>query len=152
MPDITVALGTFKALYDSAKALKDMNDAAVRNGAVIELQEKILAAQASQLSLLTRISELEEKVRGFEAWDAEKERYELRDLGFGALAYMLKPAMRGTEPPHWICTNCYGKRHASIIQYTMIHGSGYRHVCPSCKTQINPSPAALSGDSAKWLE
>lgn len=33
-------LGAFKSMYDMAKALKDINDATVRNGAVIELQEK----------------------------------------------------------------------------------------------------------------
>ena len=35
------SIGAFKAMFDIAKALKDMNDAAIRNGAVIELQEQI---------------------------------------------------------------------------------------------------------------
>ena len=48
-------LGAFKSMYDMAKAIKDMNDAAVRNAAVIELQEKILAAQSAQAALLERI-------------------------------------------------------------------------------------------------
>jgi hypothetical protein len=43
--ELIAGLGIFKSLYDSAKALKDINDGTVRNGAVIELQEKILSAQ-----------------------------------------------------------------------------------------------------------
>jgi hypothetical protein len=36
--------------------LKDINDAVIRNGAVIELQEKILAARQKQTALLERLS------------------------------------------------------------------------------------------------
>ena len=32
-----------------------------------------------------------------------------KDVDAGALVYMLKPDERGTEPPHWLCANCYGK-------------------------------------------
>lgn len=59
--ELIAGLSIFKSLYDSAKALKDINDAAIRNGAVIELQEKILAAREAQAILLERIRELEEE-------------------------------------------------------------------------------------------
>jgi hypothetical protein len=62
---------------DIAKGLKDINDATVRNAAVIELQEKILAAQAEQTALVVRVGELEKEVADLKAWDAEKQRYEL---------------------------------------------------------------------------
>ncbi len=46
--EIFAGLGAFKTMFDIAKGLKDINDAAARNAAVVELQEKILAAQASR--------------------------------------------------------------------------------------------------------
>jgi hypothetical protein len=49
--EAVAGLGIFKSLLDSAKALKDMSDAVARNGAVIELQEKILVAREAQTAL-----------------------------------------------------------------------------------------------------
>jgi len=37
--EVIASLSIFKTLLDMAKGLKDINDAAVRNAAVIELQE-----------------------------------------------------------------------------------------------------------------
>ena len=43
--ELIAGLGLFKTMLDMAKGLKDISDAAVRNAAVIDLQEKILAAR-----------------------------------------------------------------------------------------------------------
>ena len=83
--ELITGLGIFKSLYNSAKALKNINDATVRNEAVIELQEKILAAQEAQTMLLDRVGELEKKVASFETWEREKQRYERKSLGFELL-------------------------------------------------------------------
>jgi hypothetical protein len=151
--ELIAGIGIFKSLYDSAKALKDINDATVRNGAVIELQEKILTAQEAQSSLIDRIRYLEEKIRDFETWESEKKRYELKSIGPSVFAYMLKPAMRGGEPPHWICTNCFSKRQTSIIQWGMMKGLGMRNLCPSCETVINPDAGAFGANGQpKWMD
>ena len=150
--DLVAGLSIFKSLYDSAKALKDINDATVRNGAVIELQEKILAAREAQSALLDRVGELEKQVRSFEDWKSEKDRYDLKNLGYGARAYMLKPAMRGTEPPHWVCPNCFSNKQVKIIQYTMLPGTGHRHICWNCKLQIHASPDSFEHGNPKWLD
>ena len=55
--DLIAGFGAFKSVYDAAKALKDMNDATVRNAAVIELQAQILNAQEQQAALIRRTSE-----------------------------------------------------------------------------------------------
>jgi len=150
--DIIGGIGIFKSLYDSAKALKDINDATVRNGAVIELQEKILSAQEAQSMLVDRIRELEEKARGYETWESEKQRYELKSIGPGTLAYMLKAAVRGSEPPHWVCTNCFGKGQISIIQWGMSKGLGMRNLCPACTTVINPDAEAFANGKPRWID
>src|SRR5690242_14241117 len=105
--EVYAGLGAIKAAFDLARGLKDINDATVRNAVVIELQEKILDAQAAQAAALERIGQLEKQVAAFEQWETDKQQYELKDLGCGALAYMLKPDARGTKPPHAVCTNCF---------------------------------------------
>jgi hypothetical protein len=75
--EVLAGLGAFKTMFDMAKALKDINDAAIRNGAVIELQEQILGAQVAQAALLERVGHLEAEITRFETWETEKQRYTL---------------------------------------------------------------------------
>jgi rubrerythrin len=96
---------------------------------------------------LDRVSELEKEVARFEAWESEKQHYELKDLGWGAFAYMLKPTMRGTEPPHWVCTNCFEHNHKAMLQQIMVKGTGQVWTCPSCKNTIHPSMGTI-----QWMD
>ena len=59
--EVFTGLSAIKTAFDLARGLKDIDDAARRNAAVIELQEKILAARETQSTLLERVSELEKK-------------------------------------------------------------------------------------------
>jgi hypothetical protein len=117
--EVYAGLAAFKTMFDMAKALKDINDAAIRNGAVIALQEQILSAQAQQATLIDRIRELEEEVARFETWNAEKRRYELKELRDRLIAYSVKEEARGTEPPHSICPDCYQQGVKSILQHVI---------------------------------
>jgi hypothetical protein len=152
--EVFAAVGGFSALLNSARALKDMNDAAVRNAAVIDLQEKILAAQEAQAETAERIRALEKEVANFKAWKTEKEKYELKNLGrASALAYMLKANARGAEPPHSVCANCYSRRQISIIQYTgqrTAQRPGY--ICPACKSEVSPSSDVFADGQLRWLD
>jgi enamine deaminase RidA (YjgF/YER057c/UK114 family) len=103
--EVFAGLSAIKTAFDLAKGLKDIDDAA--NAAVIELQEKILIALATQSELVETIGELKKRVVELEAWDADKKRYELKDIWHGSLAYVIKESMRGSESPHNICANCY---------------------------------------------
>lgn len=135
--EVITGLRLFKSMLDSAKGLKDMNDAAVRNAAVIELQEKILAAQSEQATLVQRIRELEAEVADLKAWETEKQRYHLQAVATGAFAYALKPEAEGSEPPHWICAACYQNGRKSVLQRGHSHGSGeWPFICPTCKSVI----------------
>lgn len=111
-------LSALKTAFDIAKGLKDINDASIRNSAVIELQEKILSAQQSQFALAEKIGNLEKEVARLEAWDTDKQRYELKDVGLGSLAYVVKEMMRESEPPHQIRTACY----QHVINPSFSHG------------------------------
>jgi hypothetical protein len=151
--EVFAGISGFKAMLDIAKSLKDMNDAAARKGVVIELQEQILAAQETQATLTEQVGTLKAHIAKFETWDAEKKKYELKDLGWGAFAFMLRPEARNGEPPHWVCTNCYGNGRISIIQNTQRKRKEMRgYFCPACQAEITPSQVSLDGDGYKWLD
>jgi hypothetical protein len=134
--EVLAGLGAFKTMFDMAKALKDINDAAIRNGAVIELQEQILGAQVAQAALLERVGHLEAEITRFETWETEKQRYTLEKFDPGVVAYALRPETANGEPSHELCANCYSKRRKSILQATDELRMRRRvRLCPSCKTQ-----------------
>ena len=135
--ELIAGLGLFKSMFDMAKGLKDINDATIRNGAIIELQEHIVSARGQQTALTERISELEKEVAEFETWEAEKHRYELKELARGFVAYVLKEPERQTSTAHAICTNCYERRFKSILQSNgapRVHDHAFN--CPSCKASF----------------
>jgi hypothetical protein len=133
--EILAGLSGFKAMLDIAKGLKDVSDATARNAIAVELQEKILAAQAAQTDLIHQVRELEEKVAKFEAWGREKRRYELTDFGSETFAYILKPDKAEGEPTHRLCANCYQRDNKSILQFRHVTNSKQdSYKCNSCET------------------
>jgi hypothetical protein len=135
--EVFAGLSAFKSMYDTAKALKEMNDATIRNGAVIELQEKILSAQAEQAELIETVGKLKSRVAELEAWDADKQRYKLTDLGRGMSVYSLKEGMENGEPPHRLCAACYNEGHKSIMQTeTRSPGRCEVMVCDRCGSEL----------------
>jgi predicted P-loop ATPase len=145
MPDmsaIATALSSLNAAKDIAQAMIALRDREAFQSKLLEFQSKLLdansaafAAQDERSALLESIRNLEKEVASLEAWDAEKQRYELKDVGLGTLAYVVKESMRGAEPPHQICAACYQHRKKSILQPCEINHDNLL-ICPECKTQI----------------
>lgn len=139
--EVFAGLGSIKTALDIVQGLKNLSDASARNRAVIELEEKLVAATQAQKALLNRIRELEEEVAGFETWDAEKDRYELKKFGHG-VARLLKPEAQSGEPSHPICANCFEKRKKIFLQQVPTNvarqhlGMGSEWRCPECPTKI----------------
>jgi hypothetical protein len=126
MPDMTAiaaALSALKGAKDVAEAMIGLRDTAAFQGKLLEFQSKLIdannaafAAQDERSAMLDRIRKLEQEVTNFKAWETRKEKYELKNVAWGAVAYMLKPETRGSEPPHWLCTQCFENQKASIMQ------------------------------------
>jgi hypothetical protein len=133
--ELLAGLGMFKSMLDMARGLKEMNDAATRNAAAIELQTQILAAQEQQATLIERVRQLEQEVARFETWEAEKQRYKLEQLPPGVFVYSLKPEMAQGEPQHQICAKCYqhGKK-AFLHSGGRSANSRERLTCNECGT------------------
>ena len=145
--EVFAGINAFSQMIGIAKTIRDLDDAVKRNAAVADLWEQIIAAQARYTAAIEQVSELEEKLRCFETWETEKERYELIDLGRGFYGYVPKEGMERGEPPHAICTNCYQHGLKSILQSSG-HLTAHMHSwdCPACKTKTkNPSAQDMAG-------
>jgi len=143
MPDliaISQGLSALKATSDIVKALIGLRDYAQILEKTVELNQQIATAQAAlisahqeQSSLLDQVHALEKEITDMETWNAKKDDYELCAVSAGALAYMLKQSTRGTEPPHWLCTNCYENSKPSIMQAFGEIGGKRIYKCPRCE-------------------
>ena len=148
MVDMAAVSGLAASLQLAAEITKGiigLRDATVIQDKVIELQRVILSAQSSalaaqshQFTLLERVRTLEKQVANFEAWDAEKQKYELKQVYTGAFAYVLKPEARGSEPPHWLCTACYQNNKKSVLQAHRRDLTKRNEIykCPDCNSTI----------------
>lgn len=144
MSSISAAVGSLKAATDIARGLIDIKTMEAVHGKVIELQETILAAQASaldakavQFSLLSKIHDLEKELEQIREWSEEKRRYILKDFGNETYAYELRDDDEHGEPPHKICPNCFQMGNKSVLQFE------YRNVsqqdsfnCPRCSNKF----------------
>jgi hypothetical protein len=149
MVDISAIAGMVSALRgatDITKAMIDLRDGAMIQSKVIELQSAILAAQSNafaaqdeRATLIAQVSQLEKEVADLKAWDAEKQHYDLQDIGNGALAYVLKDTVHGYGPPHQICANCYTEGHKSILQRHQTNIGRFEYfMCHRCGGTIWP--------------
>jgi hypothetical protein len=140
--EVFAGISAIKSAFDIAKGLKDIDDAARRNAAIIELQEKILTAQQAQSELIEKIRELEHKVAVFENWETEKQRYALTDFGGGTFALVLKPDKANGEPVHRLCPTCYEKGQKSILQFEFVSSLSGREKwkCHACNSEFEFGP------------
>jgi hypothetical protein len=141
--EISAAVTSLNATLQIAKAMVGLRDAEAFRTKSIEMQQTILdaldsgiAARETYATQLDRIRALETKVTSLEAWDAEKQNYELKKVGDGAVAYMLKPEARGSEPAHWLCPNCFAQSKKSFLNPTgKSAGRGWVYKCSGCNAE-----------------
>ena len=120
----------------------------------IELQGTILSALGSAIAAREAQSEQFDRIRALEAevtqlknWDAEKQRYELKSHQLGGTFYMLKMEARDSQPPHWLCPNCFNSGKKSFFQpATNKEGGGYK--CSSCHSVIQ----TYMVESPQWID
>ena len=97
--EISAFLASLKSAKDIAQAMVDLRDEAAFQAKAIEFQSTILDAQGAafaseenRAALVNRVRDLEQQVTRMEAWESEKQRYGLKQLGQGTLAYAVKKA------------------------------------------------------------
>ena len=127
MPDpATLFVGIashIKAAADLAMGLSKLDKLADVQAKAVELQTLILGLQseaftahAQQSAMIEKVRSLEAELARVKAWEETKQGYELHEPTPGAFVYASKAQSGRTEPPHWICTNCYENSRRSILQ------------------------------------
>jgi hypothetical protein len=99
-------------------------------------QSCALAVQSEQFVLAQSRRDLGEEIVRLKAWNTERYRYELQSVGPGATAYVVKDTMRGSEPAHWICADCFqsGKKRFLNESHSDLHHVYYK--CAECAYKI----------------
>lgn len=156
MIDISVFSAVTSGLqqaYSSAKALLELkvetetaariNDLAGQLGDVIG---KFLSAQTAHVACQERAMKLEQEITRIKAFDVEKPRYAMIRMGEDAIAFALRPAAAGDEPPHHICAHCHGASFKSILQFARYEGRFKVLSCPRCKTEVR-APHGISQEA-----
>lgn len=147
---LTAAGGAIGAAVGVVQRITTTMTAVAINDVKIELQGSLLAAQSAlfqaqqnEATTATRISDLEKELVRLRDWSAEASRYEMKAIDIGAFAYMPKPGVENGEPPHWLCTNCFGKGQKSVLQtkgQAQSAGGGRgqyaRWVCNACHGEV----------------
>jgi hypothetical protein len=141
--EIGAGLTSLRAALDITKAMIGLRDAEAFRAKSIELQglileslDKAIQSREAYSAQLDRVRALEAEVTSLKDWNAEKANYELKDIGAGCVAYMLKPESRGSQPPHWLCPTCFSKGQKSFLNFTgatVMRRNVYK--CASCGTQ-----------------
>lgn len=140
---ISSLAGSLKAASDIAQAMIGLRDAQTFQAKVIELNREIMAAQsgalgayAAQTAMIEELGKLKAQIAALEAWDREKERYQLTDHGGGTFTYALKPGMEQGEPFHRICAQCYQQRRKGFLQSKGDFHGREKVTCDSCDRTI----------------
>jgi hypothetical protein len=142
--EIAAAVTGIRSALDITKAMVGLRDAEAFRTKSIELQsvvlealEKAIEARESYAAQSDRIRALEAEVAQLKAWDAEKQRYDLKSIGQGAVAYILKLEARAGQTPHWLCPNCFAKGQKAFLQSTNSIARGRLLVaCNGCGTTV----------------
>ena len=151
MTEIAGAISALKSAKDIAEAMMGLRDTETFQAKRIELQSKILDAQSGMLAaqderstLVQRIRDLEQEVARLRAWDAEKQRYELKRWGDGAFARVLKESEARGEPIHALCAACYDRGVKSLI-HSNREPTWPKHAwdCPTCKFALKAPANSL---------
>lgn len=85
---------------------------------VLSMQKDGVQATQRERDFLTRIHELEDRVRELEKLRAERDRYELVEPYSGTYVLRVKEVSRDGEPEHYLCPGCLdNKAMKSILQF-----------------------------------
>ncbi len=146
-------IAALKAAFDITKGLKDIDDRTRLNAAIIELQERILSAQSAQAELVESEGELKKRVAQLEAWETEKQRYQLTEIGPAIFCYVLKPDMANGEPIHRLCANCYTDGKKAFLQQTVHADSLDEFTCNRCneKLRISKRVSRPTRANTSWI-
>lgn len=155
LAEFSAVVSSVKTALEIVKTANGLSNYNELVSAVSEINTKLmdahvvaLASLEKQMTLSGEISELKEKLRKFENWESQIERYKLHAFTTGALAYMLKSEMNDGQPPHYICTSCVDQQKKTTLQ-----PRGRVLYCSTCDKSItihDPPPSNITHTKNLW--
>ncbi len=136
LTEMTAAFQSAKMIREFISASNSLSNKMELLAAVTEIQEKLFESQQQQMSFFKQLQTLEQEIKDIKHWKIEADRYALTELSPGVFVYRVREEMRGSEPIHMLCANCFQSSKKSILQckYETSHGKVY--VCHSCNAEI----------------
>ena len=117
------ALSSLQAALTLGKSLIDIKDTSEAqaalikfNEAIINAQQKIIASQSDQSSMLAQIDELKKECVRFQNWEAEKNTYTRKEIATGIFAYISNDYVGDLKSAHKYCCNCFDSHEKSTLQ------------------------------------
>ncbi|MEH6510352.1 hypothetical protein [Halopseudomonas aestusnigri] len=146
--DVSSLLASASAVSELAKLLVDERDrhkaAAIKldfTEKLMQVNSQVLEVQNAIISKDRELHALQERIRELEAHEADRLRYQLREVGThgSGFAYQLRPASelpeRTDEPQHFICQPCLDIRQHKAVLVRVRKPAPY-WVCPACKAEL----------------
>lgn len=147
--EIAAGLTAIRMAGEIVNGLIAARDIQKFSGELIALQSQIITAQSGMMALqsdhadvVSRERALKEEIVKLERWSAESERYALQSDRDGSIFYALKESMKGSDPPHRICANCYAKGKKTYLLRGEVIMRRLHVECSVCKTSIPVSGPA----------
>ncbi len=132
--EIFAGLSAVKTAFDLARGLKEIDDAAKRNAAIIDLQQTILEAQSAQQEILGASDKLRDRVQELENWESERQQHVRFQPAPGIFTYAHKEESLGEEGSFpQLCPSCFHNRYKSFLTpETWTPGRCEMLVCRDC--------------------
>ena len=139
---VVTALGGIKTLielmrnFSATKSTSEIE--AMRTemlGQLTDVQLTVLELQDQLGTASQRVQEMEKENERLRDWTSEREKYELKEMGPQAFAYVLKDT-QGDGPTPRLCAHCFENAERSILQSAGFYSVNQVLECPRCKNQV----------------
>jgi hypothetical protein len=137
--EIATLITGIKGTIDIAKGLKSAYDSHTIAEAQTDILERLLAVQGEALTLQERHSSLmleneslSKKLREFHDWEKQKESFVLKEVSARIYVYVSKVPDKTVANPPYYCSNCFGLKQLSILQYQGNGEDYHKFDCQRC--------------------
>ncbi|MDU8925446.1 hypothetical protein RYD26_11120 [Pasteurellaceae bacterium LIM206] len=132
-----------KQLEDNLNHLRELNETSAKTLQIakmtIELQQLVTSLQLDLRTLKFNHRDLEDKVRQYEKFEMEKDKYSPYQFASGAVVYRPNQAVTnsdGNPLNYYLCAHCYEQSKKSILQPGEIVDSHRTLRCHCCSSVV----------------
>lgn len=136
LTSLHAAIEIAKVSFDAKVDSKTREKVAEMQMALAEALSSVVQARMDLQAARDAEHAATQKLLQYEQWADEKQRYQMLPLGPAGVVYALKASLKGDEPAHYLCANCYGSNRKSVIQPSSTATGTPHWTCPTCRTAL----------------